>query len=80
MMNTCKDLISIPSKSTPLEGTTTLQQSQSPRMGPVGISRSAIASQMLKAKMRAGTLKINEVQRKKFEGDCRTSDPQAEFH
>ena len=132
MMTTCKDLISIPSTSTPLEGTTMLNQSQSlnplqqdsfkwrittvthkdsisiplpltPRktrmskcpsvklalpqtfadqdekMGPVGISWSAIASQALKAKMRAGTLKINGVWQKKFEDKCRTSDPQAEF-
>jgi hypothetical protein len=133
---TCKDLISIPSPSTPPEETTTRKRSQSPQsprssqqepfkrpkttttcedlisiqsprtppeqtetskhpsiklvlprvtadrvveMGPVGISRSAIASQKLKAEMRAGTHKINKFQQKNFEDECRISDPHVKF-
>lgn len=48
-------------------------------MGPVGISRSAVASQKLKAEMKAGTHKINKVRQQTFENECRLSDPAAEF-
>jgi hypothetical protein len=49
------------------------------KLGPVGISRSAIASQKLKAEMRAGTHTINKARQKTFESECCLSDPYAEF-
>ena len=48
-------------------------------MGPVGISRLAVASQKLRAEMKAGTHKINKVRQQSFESECCLSDPAAKF-
>jgi hypothetical protein len=64
-----EDLISIRSPTPPKQIATSKQISANPfqaivdqddKMGPVGISHSAIASQKLKAEMRARTHKINK--------------------
>ena len=88
-VTTGKDLISIPSPATLTKQTVAFKHpstSSSPaiadpdyKMGPVGISHSAIASQKLKEEMRVGTHEINKVKQKSFEDDCRLSNPHAEF-
>ena len=48
-------------------------------LGPVGISRSALSSKKLKARMRTGTHTINKARQKTFESECLLSDPHTEF-
>jgi hypothetical protein len=49
------------------------------KLGPVGISRSAMSSKKLKARMRAGTHTIDKTRQKTFESKCFLSDPHTEF-
>ena len=52
---------------------------QGVQFGLVGISRSAMASQKLKAEMRAGTFVLNEAKRSNFEESCLAMDSGATF-
>jgi hypothetical protein len=75
-----EDMINSPIKQTPRTAKPThASADQNNKLGPVGISRSAIGSQKLKAKMRAGTYTINKARQKTFEIECRLSDPHTKF-
>ena len=68
-----------PTPKLPSANPTQATADQNYKLGPVGISRSAIASQKLRAEMRAGTHMINKAQQKTFESECCLSDPHADF-
>jgi len=66
-------------RKNPETRTLSTSSAQEVQLGPVGISRSAMASQKLKADMKAGTFVPNKAKRSNFEESCLAMDSGATF-